>query len=168
MSIVLKKKNFAKSILASSLAINGTSFTITTGEGALFPATGSGNPFRAVLWASDKNSPFQDANREIIECYISAADTITITARNSEGTSAKAWAIGDQFMLTLTTGTIDEIETEIGTKVPLAGGTMTGGLVLVAGSTTVQPLKMTSGVLLTTPVAGVCEYSDPKLYFTIA
>ena len=43
------KTNYSKSILAGNLAIDGTSFTITTGEGAIFPATGSGNYFWGVF-----------------------------------------------------------------------------------------------------------------------
>lgn len=53
------------------------------------------------------------------------------------------------------------------TKLPLAGGTMTGGIVLAAGTTTLQPLKMVSGTNLTTPVAGVFEFDGTNLYFTI-
>jgi len=50
---------------------------------------------------------------------------------------------------------------------PLAGGTMTGGIVLATGSTTVAPIKMVAGTNLTTPVAGVMEFDGTDLYFTI-
>lgn len=53
------------------------------------------------------------------------------------------------------------------TKLPLAGGTMTGGIVLVAGTTTIQPIKMVAGVNLTTPVAGVFEFDGTNLYFSV-
>lgn len=49
----------------------------------------------------------------------------------------------------------------------LSGGTMTGGIVLAAGTTTLQPLKMVSGTNLTTPVAGVFEFDGTNLYFSV-
>jgi len=59
---------------------------------------------------------------------------------------------------------IAELDTE---KLPLAGGTMTGGIVLVAGTTTIQPLKMVSGTNLTVPVAGVFEFDGTNLFFSV-
>ena len=123
MAISLKKSNFSKSLTTTLLLIAGDTFGVTASEGALFPAVGAGNPFRAVLWAANKTSPFQDATREIIECYRSVDDTFVVTARAQEGTAAKEWAIGTQFMLTLTAGTITEIETEVGLKIPYTGAT---------------------------------------------
>jgi hypothetical protein len=49
MAITLKKKNFAKGELSADLAIDGSSLTLATNQGLLFPDTGVGNPFRAVL-----------------------------------------------------------------------------------------------------------------------
>lgn len=54
-----------------------------------------------------------------------------------------------------------------GSYLPLAGGTMTGGIVLATGSTTVAPIKMVAGTNLTTPVAGVFEFDGTNLYFSI-
>lgn len=48
-----------------------------------------------------------------------------------------------------------------------AGGTLTGGLVLVAGTTTVKPWQFQSGTLNTTPAAGVMEYDGAGFYATI-
>lgn len=53
-------------------------------------------------------------------------------------------------------------------KLPLAGWTLTWWLVLVAGTTTVQPLKMVAGTNLTTAVSGCFEYNWTDLFFTIA
>ncbi len=50
---------------------------------------------------------------------------------------------------------------------PLAGGTMTGGITLATGSTTIAPIKMVAGTNLTTPTAGVFEFDGTNLYFTI-
>jgi hypothetical protein len=53
-----------------------------------------------------------------------------------------------------------------GSGLPTTGGTMTGAINLVANSTTVAPLKFSSGSLLTTPVAGSMEYDGTGLYVT--
>ena len=118
--ILLRKKNYSKSLTTTLLLIDGTSFDITASEGALFPATGSGSPFRAALWDATKNSPLQDTTREIIEVYRNVDDTFTITLRGQEGTAAKEWPIGSQFMLTLTSGTVEEIEDEIALKADIS------------------------------------------------
>jgi hypothetical protein len=45
-----------------------------------------------------------------------------------------------------------------------AGGTLTGQLILVAGSSTVAPMKFQSGVLMTTPAAHSHEWDGTNLY----
>jgi len=50
---------------------------------------------------------------------------------------------------------------------PLAGGTMTGGITLATGTTALAPLKMVAGTNLTTPISGVMEWDGTNLYFTI-
>jgi hypothetical protein len=47
-----------------------------------------------------------------------------------------------------------------------AGGTLTSGLVLATGTTTLQPLKFVAGTNLTTPVTGVKEYDGTVFYQT--
>jgi hypothetical protein len=46
------------------------------------------------------------------------------------------------------------------------GGTLTSGLVLATGTTTLQPLKFVAGTNLTTPVTGVKEYDGTVFYST--
>jgi hypothetical protein len=55
------------------------------------------------------------------------------------------------------------------TKLPLAGGTMTGTLVLRTGSNTAgtAPVKFVSGFLLTSPEAGAVEFLNDDLLLTI-
>lgn len=52
-----------------------------------------------------------------------------------------------------------------GTVMLTSGGTATG-LTLAAGTATVPPLKFTTGVNLTTPVAGALEYTSPTIFGT--
>jgi hypothetical protein len=47
-----------------------------------------------------------------------------------------------------------------------AGGTLTSGLVLAAGTTSLTPLRFTSGTNLTTLTAGAIEYDGSVLYAT--
>jgi len=47
-----------------------------------------------------------------------------------------------------------------------AGDTMTGGLTLATGSSSIFPLKVVNGDLLTDPECGAIEFSDRKLYVT--
>jgi len=117
MSNFSAKSNWSKGELASGILIDATSFTLASGQGALFPATGVGNYFWGVFFDQTKSSPFKDTSREIVKCYRASADTFTITNRAQEGTSAKAWNTSDNFMLTLTSATINEIEDAVDTKV---------------------------------------------------
>jgi len=120
-----KKKNFSKSELATQLLIAGTEFTVTTSDGSLFPAVGSGNTFVGVIWGSAFAAPGSDPSREIIVAYRQTGagneDKFTIT-RAQENTSAKQWEIGDSFMLIASVAVFDEYETAIGTKVTANAG----------------------------------------------
>jgi hypothetical protein len=51
-------------------------------------------------------------------------------------------------------------------KLEKSGGTMTGTLVLVTGTTTIAPVKLVSGTNLTTPQAGAVEFNGTNLFFT--
>lgn len=104
--MLLKNKNFAKSILASGIAADAVSVTVAASEGSLFPQTGS---FRGVIWGANFDSPLLDASREIVTATFTAGDTFTIV-RHEENTSAKIWSAGDHFAIDLTAGKIDELE----------------------------------------------------------
>ncbi len=106
MAITLKKKNFARSTLASGITDAATSLTVATGDGTKFPQAGK---FRAVLFAAAYSNPSDDPNAEIVEAELSAGDAFTIT-RAQESTTARAWSAGDNFFHVLTAGTIEEIE----------------------------------------------------------
>jgi len=112
MSILLKKTNFSKGALNAGITNVATSFTLQSGQGSIFPATGAGNPFRGVFWSASYSTPEQDTSREIVECYRSSGDVFTVVTRGAEGTTAKAWSSSDNFALVLTTGVLSEIESE--------------------------------------------------------
>ncbi|WP_275272291.1 beta strand repeat-containing protein [Limnobacter sp. P1] len=91
-------KNNAYSRVAASLAAGGTTLTVDTGTGDRFPIAASGNYFKLTL---------QDAanNIEIIKVTARAASSDSLTIeRAQEGTTARAWSIGDIVELRLTAG----------------------------------------------------------------
>lgn len=112
MAIILKNKNFAKSSLASDIAIDATQLTVSAGTGSLFPSSGT---FRAVIYSAAASNPLSDLSREIIDMSLSAGDTFNIV-RSKENTSAKAWSSGDNIAHIITAGKIDEIEGEVNLK----------------------------------------------------
>lgn len=69
--------------------------------------------------------------------------------------------------LSYTKGLSSSAQTQITARLPLAGGTMTGALVLATGSTTVAPIKMVAGINLTTPVAGVIEFDGTDFFISV-
>lgn len=73
----------------------------------------------------------------------------------------------DGKVLTLASGIPSWEDAGTANALPLAGGTMTGGITLATGTTTVFPLKMVAGTNLTTAVAGVFEFDGTNLYFSV-
>lgn len=110
-----KKANLAAGTLSAQLLVGGSSLVLQTDEGLKFPDTGSGNTFVGVIWGAAYLSPEKDATTEFVTAYRSSGDTFTIV-RAQEGTSAKQWEIGDNFMLTASAAVFDEYETALGDK----------------------------------------------------
>lgn len=82
------------------------------------------------------------------------------------GTTATTQSASDNSTKVATTAYVDAAA---GADLPLAGGTMTGRIVLRAGSTVAgtSPLLFQSGSLLTSPVAGAMEFLTDAWYATI-
>jgi hypothetical protein len=127
-------KNFAYSTVAvaPSPASSGTSLTVATGDGALFPAT----PFNATVWPTAA-MPLA-TNAEVVRVTNIAGDVLTIT-RAQESSSARTVVIGDQIAATITAKTLTDVESA-------AGGAGTNGAI-TGGSLTVN----TSGVSINLP-----------------
>ncbi len=103
-------KNFSYSTVATapSPATSGTSLTVATGDGALFPAPSTDGAFNLTVWPTGV-SPLS-SNSEIVRCTARSGDVLTIT-RTQEGTSARTIVVGDQIALTITKKVITDIET---------------------------------------------------------
>jgi hypothetical protein len=63
---------------------------------------------------------------------------------------------------------LDGIDTIVFGKLDKAGGTMTGALALAPGTTSLAPLRLQTGSLLTTPSAGAFEWDGANAYVTDA
>lgn len=114
--------NFAYSVVvtAPSPAASGTSLTVTSGTGALFPAV----PFNATVWPS--NAPPLADFSEIVRVTNIAGDVLTIT-RAQEGTAAVSIAVGYQIAASLTAKTITDIESAVNaalTNIKVSAGTL--------------------------------------------
>jgi len=99
---------------APSPPTSGTSLTVTTGQGALFPTP----PFNCTVWPSGVIPT--TVNAEIIRVTAVATDTFTIT-RAQEGTSAVSIAVGYQIANTVTKKVVTDIENAIPTTLPPNG-----------------------------------------------
>ncbi len=85
--------NNAASTLSSGILVGGTSLTLNTGDGALFPANGN---FRIVI------------GTEIIIVTARASDVLTLGTRGAEGTSAAAHSTGDAVTCVLTVAALQQ------------------------------------------------------------
>jgi len=86
-------KNNASSILAAGITNVTTSLTVTSGDGAKFPAAN----FRITI------------DNEIMTCSTRSADTLTVV-RAAEGTTAAAHNAGAAVRLNITAGVINELQ----------------------------------------------------------
>jgi hypothetical protein len=113
-------KNFAYStvLVAPSPATSGTSLTVFTGQGALFPAA----PFNAVVWPTGTN-PLA-SNAEIVRVTAIAGDVFTIT-RAQESTTARTVLIGDNIAASITAKTLEDVEFPAVTQAEAEAGTVT-------------------------------------------
>jgi hypothetical protein len=86
--------NYASAPLAASISSSATTITVTSGQGALFPAVPAGSYFYATLTDSSNNL-------EIVKVTARSTDALTVT-RAQEGTTALAYAAADKLELRVT------------------------------------------------------------------
>src|SRR6185436_15495440 len=100
--------NFAYATVdtAPTPAASGTSLTVTTGLGTLFPAV----PFNAVIYPNGV-APLA-SNAEIVRVTGVVGDVFTIV-RTQEGSSARTILAGDQIAAAITVKTLTDVETAI-------------------------------------------------------
>jgi hypothetical protein len=96
--------NNAASRLAASITNVATSFSVTAGHGAKFPAISGGDYFYATLMDSA-------GNLEVVKVTARATDTFTVT-RAQESTTARAYAANDIVELRITKAMLDDFKTD--------------------------------------------------------
>src|ERR1700678_2891335 len=92
--------NNANATLASPVTTGATTFTVTSGEGALFPNPTSGQFFPVTLISAVNNTVL-----EICYCTSRSGDVLTVE-RAQEGTTATAFNANDIASHQITAGTI--------------------------------------------------------------
>lgn len=105
----VKFSNNGHSTLAASISTSDTSITVASGHGARFPSLGASEHFYATLIDSSNNL-------EIVKCTARSSDVLTVT-RAQEGTTARAYGIGDRIELRVTAAGIADA-TDIDNIVP--------------------------------------------------
>lgn len=85
--------NNATTTLGSAAASGDTTITVSAGAGALFPVITAGQWFSATIFAAGSST---GTPNEIVRVTARTGDTMTVV-RGQEGTSARAWNVGDIF-----------------------------------------------------------------------
>lgn len=111
--------NNASGYVGAEVTTSATTISLQTGNGALFPSPSGGDYFPVTFVKSD-------GSLEIMKCTGRAGDVLTVT-RAQEGTSAKAFDVGDRVSLRITAGSLTDF---VANKQPLdAALTSFSGLV---------------------------------------
>lgn len=98
--------NNASATLASSITDSGTTLTVTTGQGALFPSVNLGS-YETFFYGTLVDT---SGNIEIVKCTVhnGSSDSFTIS-RAQENTTARSFSAGDLFELRITAGGLTNI-----------------------------------------------------------
>ena len=157
--------NFASSLVVAPPVppASGTTLTVTSGQGALFPAV----PFNAiVLPAGTIPTP---SNAEIVRVTNIAGDVLTIT-RAQEGTAARTILIGDFISNAITAKDITDIEAQAlgGTVTAVsvanangfAGSSSGGAIPALTLSTSITGVLKGGGTAISAATAG-SDYANP-------
>lgn len=125
----IKLTNNASATLASSITNSATSISLTTGQGASFPALSAGDFFYATLVDSSNNL-------EIIKVTARSADVLTVV-RAQDNTTARAYAAGDKFELRAVAAVFSEFVQITGAQTIAGVKTFSDGVVAnVTGNVT--------------------------------
>jgi len=113
--------NNAASNLSASITNTATSFSVTSGQGALFPAITGSDYFYVTLLDNS-------GNIEIVKVTARNTDTFTVT-RAQDGTTARAWSANDKVELRITRSMLDDLK---GERMPVYGPSVgSGGRVMI-------------------------------------
>lgn len=97
---MIQYKNNAASNLLSGITDTDLSLSVGTGDGGLFPALSGDDVFFVTLSGT--------VGYEIVKVTARSSDTFTIV-RAQEGTTAKAFAMGDKVEMLITAGHFEDL-----------------------------------------------------------
>lgn len=104
---LIKFANHAATTLASSVAVDALSFSVASGDGALFPSLSGSEYFYVTIEDASDSTSF-----EVVKVTARSSDSFTIV-RAQDGTSAAAWDSGDLVQLRLPRKAITDLETQL-------------------------------------------------------
>ena len=119
--MAIKFANNAYATLAGSITSSATSITLTTGEGARFPAASSPDYFYATLLDSANNL-------EIVKVTNRSTDVLTVV-RAQESTTGRAYAIADRIEQRVTAAGLVALDYDV-------SGSASGQLLTSTGTST--------------------------------
>ena len=123
----VKVENNAFGTLSAGITTSDTTVTLDSGEGARFPTLGSGDYFYATIVDTSNNL-------EIVKVTARSTDSMTVT-RAQDGTTARAFSIGDRFELRPVAALFEDID------IRGSGGTISGNVDI--DSSGAEPLTIT-------------------------
>lgn len=135
--------NNASAPLAASISSSATAITVTTGQGALFPAISGSDYFYATLTNSSNQL-------EIVKVTARASDNMTVI-RGQEGTTARAYSAADTIEVRVTAAgltnmvQLDGAQTISGAKNFTTAPTFNGGALPIASGGTNSTATATNG-----------------------
>lgn len=148
--------NNAVSTLAASITSTATSFSVASGNGALFPVLSGADYFYATLYNTA-------GTIEIVKVTARSVDTFTV-ARAQDGTTGTAYSAGDKVELRLVRAALDDIKTD--TKGSLSSGNVTSALGFTPYNAT-NPSGYTANTGTVTSVGGTGTVSGITLSGTV-
>ena len=104
---LIQFSNHAATTLASDVTAAATSFSVATGDGALFPTLTGSQFFYATLEDVTDSTEF-----EVVKVTARSTDTFTVT-RAQDGTSAQDWQSADKVQLRIPKVAITTLETQL-------------------------------------------------------
>lgn len=137
--------NNAVTTLAGTVSSGATTCTVATGTGALFPSPSGSDYFLMTFSDAATNSV-----REIVKVTARSTDVMTIV-RAQEGTSAAAWAIGDNAQNLWTAGSASA-QAQVGQVQAQAGNYAAGGGTANAITATLSPAIASYAAITGAPV----------------
>ncbi len=148
MSVLYAFANNVKTTLAG--AISSTATTITLASSANFPTIPGG-----YVWAVTLNDQATQTLFEIVYVTTISGSNLTVL-RGQEGTSARAWNVGDLAFAADTAGILGSFvnQTQLANTVQLNPGTPQSGFVAITGAFTAGGVGGFAGVSVGGPLTG--------------